>query len=211
MAIASAAVSPPRSSCSRATSYWLVDHAIGPVPEFTGLNTAQRSGKSGHNRVCGDNRPRDACPAKPNFSTPTITRLKIVVSSVRFRVSPLTKALQLCIFLVGPGSGEAIHAQRSGACTSGTRVGRASQRPACFVLSQPPLGVCCGQPPFRHRAGRARRKETRVSARQVRRQNRRSNESGAASVSPVGGEPGAVQVADFRIAAMRQRVGGRSF
>ncbi len=96
-------------------------------------------------------------------------------------------------------------------CTSGTRVGRASQRPACFVLSQPPLGVCCGQPPFRHRAGRARRKETRVSARQVRRQNRRSNESGAASVSPVGGEPGAVQVADFRIAAMRQRVGGRSF
>ncbi len=38
-------------------------------------------------------------------------------------------------------------------CTSGTRVGRASQRPACVVLSQLPLGVCCGQPPFRHRAG----------------------------------------------------------
>jgi hypothetical protein len=77
----------------------LVDRAIGPVTEFTGLNRAQRSANCGHNRALGDLRPHDVCPASTHFSTPAVTRLKIVVSSVRFRVSPLPKALQNLIFL----------------------------------------------------------------------------------------------------------------
>jgi hypothetical protein len=73
-------------------------HAGSAVPRARGVfgptaapvcpNTVQRAANSGHNRAIGRHPRADVCPANGDLSARKATRLKIVVSPVRVRVSP---------------------------------------------------------------------------------------------------------------------------
>ena len=74
----------------------VVDGSIGPERRFTGPKRPETSAKSGLPWASDQQETNRSYPANRRFSAPRTTLLKIVVSPVRVRVSPFSRAAVAC-------------------------------------------------------------------------------------------------------------------